>query len=607
MAFKITLASVVAIAICFAFNLTLASADGPDLIASPEVQVNTISGSGVAGIADGSPREAEFIAPFGLVYDDAGRLYVSDAGGQRIRVVEKDGSTHTLAGSGKVIASGLWVEGGYRDGLGPQARFNRPAGLAIGRDKALYVADTNNHCIRRIDASGAVSTFAGRAGVAGHDDGFRTTATFERPTGMASDDAGNLYVADFFAIRIISPAGIVATLPHFGNAAFGISVVNTASGVVIFVADESGLARRMPDGSIERYAASNAHVDSKDLQGEQLLGHPFGIAAFDDHSIAFTDVRSNTVRYLNWAAGALQTLGGVPIEDGEASSGGYRDGSGTDSRFDVPLGIVARSDGTLVVADGGNKRLRKITKFDRSHDAVPGTSFPSNLEQSGYRVAFVGNSFVGEYTRWSDSIEGIVENSLSSAAGTARIRIEPYVLPQSAFGAEEQYIELLARGGVADFYVLNINPGTLSGAAELGNSQLEASPHTWQPLVTSTLRKLNHTLTGLHAGLLVYTTPFGENVSPLETAWPQLFSSEGQTTPDARLGAELNAAVRASGVDMLDLWSVFGAEVRSPNHEPLFGTTDVHLSYHGRAIVAREIAKWFKQRQPWGRASTVIR
>ncbi len=190
----------------------------------------TISGSGVAGFSDGPAHAAQFIEPFGVIYDRDGRLYVSDAGAQRIRVIERNGTTRTLAGSGEPIASGLWVEGGYQDGPGKLARFNRPAGLAMGSDRALYVADTNNHCIRRIDPTGNVTTYAGQAGVAGHLDGPRNVATFDRPTGLASDAYGTLYVADFSGIRIISPSGIVATIPQFGTAPFGVAVASSNAG-----------------------------------------------------------------------------------------------------------------------------------------------------------------------------------------------------------------------------------------------------------------------------------------------------------------------------------------------------------------------------------------
>jgi len=586
---------------CLLCSVTPVLADDPSLSASPEVRVATLSGSGFTGFKDGAARSAQFIEPFGVVYDRAGRLYVSDAGAQRIRVVERDGFVHTLAGSGDADASGVWVEGGYQDGAGDVARFNRPAGLALGADGALYVADTNNHCIRRVDLAGNVTTFAGRPDLAGHADGTRGVATFDRPTGLASDASGTLYVADLSGIRMILPTGVVATIPQFATAPFGVAVANTNAGPVIFAADETGLLRRTPDGVVERYAAApGGQKNVRDVQGEEPLGHPFGLAAFDDHSVAFTDVRANTVRYLNWSAGALQTLGGVPVQNGAASGAGYRDGSGAQSRFDVPLGIAVKDSRSLIVADGGNKRLREIFNIDRRHDAILGSALPAANSNGTYDIAFVGNSFLWQYTRWSDSIQGMVERSLSSTAGKTRIRINPYVLPGSAFGADEQYIEYLARGGAANLYVLNINPGNVYPAADIaGALQLATSATDWQPQVTASLQRLRKTLAELHAKLLVVTTPLASYISPVETAWPELLSTEGQVAPNTSVGTLINDAVRASGVELLDLWPVFIRDVKAPGHEPLFGTSDPHFSYHGRVVVAHAVAAWLKQHKPW--------
>ncbi len=356
----------------------------------------------------------------------------------------------------------------------------------------------------------------------------------------------------------------------------------------------------MPDGTIERYGSlPAAQKNVRDLQGEQPLGSPFGLAAFDENGIAFTDVRANTVRYLNWSAGALQTLGGVPVENGAASGGGYRDGSGTQSRFDVPLGIAVRDARSLVIADGGNKRVREIVNIDRAHDAVLGSALPKSAS-GAYNIAFVGNSFLWQYTRWSDSIQGMTEAALGSAVRRPHIRINPYVLPGSAFGADEQYIEYLARGGAADFYVLNINPGNVYPTADLaGALELSSAVNQWQPMVTSSLRRLRETLAALHARLLVVTTPLATDISPVESAWPQLLSTEGQIVPAASVGAMINDAVRASGTALLDLWPVFVNDVKSPHHAPLFGTSDPHFSYHGRVVVARALTAWLRANQPW--------
>ncbi len=125
-------------------------------------EVSTVSGTGDVGFTDGT--RGTFVMPTGVAYDAAGDIYVSDGAAQRIRRVDRDGTIRTIAGGGALDPSGFWVKGGYADGSGSAARFNRPAGIAIRSDGTIYVADTLNHCIRRIDAQGDghdVRRFAG--------------------------------------------------------------------------------------------------------------------------------------------------------------------------------------------------------------------------------------------------------------------------------------------------------------------------------------------------------------------------------------------------------------------------------------------------------------
>src|SRR5437660_6808054 len=110
---------------------------------------------------------------------------------------------------------------GTADGSGAAAQFNRPQSIAVDSAGNVYVADTTNRTIRKITPAGAVSTLAGSPGVAGIADGSGAAASFGWPTGVATDSAGNVYVADFLynTIRKITPAGVVSTLA--GKAAVG--------------------------------------------------------------------------------------------------------------------------------------------------------------------------------------------------------------------------------------------------------------------------------------------------------------------------------------------------------------------------------------------------
>lgn len=172
-------------------------------------QVSTLAG-GAAGYADGSGSAAEFQNPAGMAVGPGRTLYVADTGNDCIREVSPSGQVTTLAGEpGKP---------GLADGSPSQTQFNGPMALAYDPvHQILYVADTGNHSIREIRADGTVSTLAG-SGAFGDSDGTGSAATFDGPSGIAVDAAGNVFVADTNnnTIREIAPSGLVRTIAGSG-------------------------------------------------------------------------------------------------------------------------------------------------------------------------------------------------------------------------------------------------------------------------------------------------------------------------------------------------------------------------------------------------------
>jgi prepilin-type N-terminal cleavage/methylation domain-containing protein len=158
--------------------------------------VTTIAGASTSGTADGNGSLARFSSPYGIVVDTSGILFVTDYGSHRIRKITTNGDVTTIAGSSS----------GFADGNGTNAKFANPYGITVDSSGNLYVGDYNNHRIRKVSPSGDVSTFAG-TGTQGSLDGGNTSAQFSNPAGVTIDSSGVVYVADSgnHRIRKIQP------------------------------------------------------------------------------------------------------------------------------------------------------------------------------------------------------------------------------------------------------------------------------------------------------------------------------------------------------------------------------------------------------------------
>lgn len=184
----------------------------------------------VLGATDGNGGAASFTHPRGVTVDSTGNIYVADRSNHLIRKITPAADVSTIAGNPGSI--------GTTDGTGAAARFNLPNGITVDSSTGnIYVADTENHTIRKITSGGDVSTFAGTAGDNTLTDGTGAAARFNLPKGITVDSNGNIYVADTGnkAIRKITPAGVVSTIFNVPD------VVNPMTGAVMATAAPTGI------------------------------------------------------------------------------------------------------------------------------------------------------------------------------------------------------------------------------------------------------------------------------------------------------------------------------------------------------------------------------
>jgi hypothetical protein len=315
---------------CMTLSMLIFSCKKDKAIPAPTpatVTVSTFAGSN-QGYTDGAASSAQFNVPSGVVRDVAGNLYVADRDNHRIRKITPAGAVSTFAGSGTA---------GFTDGTGTAAQFNMPYGITIDPSGNIYVADRLNNAVRKITPAGVVSTFAG--GTGGYADGTGTSAQFRELYGLTSDASGNIFVPDFFnqRIRKITPAGVVTTL--------------------------AGSTTGFTDGT----------------GADASFNYPFGIAADAAGNLYVGDYYNHAIRKVT-QAGVVTTLAGN-------GTSGFTDGTGAAARFYQPAGVAADGSGNVYVCDALNHKIRKITAAGVV-TTVAGGSSSGNTDGIGTNALF---------------------------------------------------------------------------------------------------------------------------------------------------------------------------------------------------------------------------
>ncbi|MGW7094901.1 NHL domain-containing protein [Streptomyces sp. NPDC054874] len=363
-------------------------------------RISTIAGTGVAGAkGDNEPAvSAQLNRPYGSALDSNGTLYIADYNNHRIRKITTDGKISTAAGA----------TAGYRGDNGPatSALLNGPREVAVDSAGTVYITDSANNRVRKITTDGTISTVAG-SGTAGFsgDNGPATAAKLNYPLGVTVDSTGTLYISDHrnHRIRKITTDGTISTVAGTGVAGFG-----------------------GDDGP-----ATAAKLD-----------RAYAVAVDGAGNLYIADAGNHRVRKVT-ADGTISTVAGT----GVAGFGGD-DGPATAAKLNFPLGVVVDSTGTLYISDYNNSRVRKIVSDGTistvvgsgavGFDGDDGPATAAKLNQPfGLAVDCVDTLYIADHLNnrvrkvTSERMAGLPESGTVASWANVRSRLRMGVLRES--------------------------------------------------------------------------------------------------------------------------------------------------------------------------------
>jgi len=347
--------------------------------------ISTVAGNGTSGATGdgGAATSAQLGSPKFIIVDNANDWLIADRDNHKIRKVNVSGFISTFAGTGTNGAAG-------DGGAATSAQLDGPSAVAVDASGNVYISDGNNHKIRKVDTGGNISTFAG-TGVGGYsgDGGAATSAQIQSPLGIAIDASGNLYIADNnnHRIRKVDTGGNISTVAGNGSGGFSgdggaatSAQLNFPTGVAvdasgnIYIVDQSNHRIRKVDtgGNISTVAGNGSGGFSGDggAATSAQINSPVGIAVDATGNIYIGDQSNHRIRKVD-IRGIMTTIAGT------GSNGYNSDGiAPTSAQLNFPNGVFAKGD-YLFVADNGNHRIRR---FELTPDLK--TTAPTNHQRN---------------------------------------------------------------------------------------------------------------------------------------------------------------------------------------------------------------------------------
>jgi cysteine-rich repeat protein len=337
--------------------------------------IGTIAGTGTLGFAgDGGPATSAALSqPYGLVVDPEGWLVIADMYNHRIRRLEEDGTVTSVAGNGLLGFSG-------DGGPAARASLAFPQQVTFDPLGRLFIADAGNNRIRRVDVDGTITTIAGTGGAEFSGDGGRATrAVLNNPQSVAVDPLGRVLIADTFnnRIRRVDLDGTITTIAGNGDVAFSgdgpatrvalcepQSLVVDAVGRVFFADACNHRVRRLElDGTITTLAGSGeGGVGIGNFSGDggpatsAALNYPTGAAVDAAGRVFIADRGNHRIRLVD-TSGTITTFAGRSVEFIEFAGDG---GPATSAALPSPVAVVVDAVGRVVFVDLANNRIRRV-------------------------------------------------------------------------------------------------------------------------------------------------------------------------------------------------------------------------------------------------------